>query len=100
MRDPLSRFISRYTYYREIYEMKKSEHYFGSQWVNIEQFVYSSISIGCKPFIPRVHIPSVIKHLVYYTTLGIVKINIFEHFKKYLNSTNIFLETDNNFTQW
>ena len=31
MRDPLSRFISRYTYYREIYEMKKSEHYFGSQ---------------------------------------------------------------------
>ena len=53
----------------------------------------------CKPFIPRVHIPSIIKHLVYYTPLGIVKINIFEHFKKYLNSTNIFHETDNNFTQ-
>ena len=53
----------------------------------------------CKPFIPSRHIHSIIKHLVYYTTLGIVKINIFEHFKKYLNSTNIFLETDNNFTQ-
>ena len=45
-------------------------------------------------------IPSIIKYLVYYTPLGIVKINIFDHFKKYLNSTNIFLETDNNFTQW
>ena len=53
----------------------------------------------CKPFIPSRHIHSIIKHLVYYTTLGIVKINIFEHFEKYLNSTNIFLETDNNFTQ-
>ena len=53
----------------------------------------------CKPFIPSRHIHSIIKHLVYYTTLGIVKINIFEHFKKYLNSTNIFLKTDNNFTQ-
>ena len=53
----------------------------------------------CKPFIPSRHIHSIIKHLVYYITLGIVKINIFEHFKKYLNSTNIFLETDNNFTQ-
>ena len=53
----------------------------------------------CKPFIPSRHIHSIIKHLVYYTTLGIVKINIFEHFKKYLNSTHIFLETDNNFTQ-
>ena len=52
-----------------------------------------------KLFIPSRHIHSIIKHLVYYTTLGIVKINIFEHFKKYLNSTNIFLETDNNFTQ-
>ena len=31
MRDPVSRFISRYTYYREIYEMKKDEPYFGNQ---------------------------------------------------------------------
>ena len=59
-----------------------------------------SYLILCKPFIPSRHIHSIIKHLVYYTTLGIVKINIFEHFKKYLNSTNIFLKTDNNFTQW
>ena len=58
----------------------------------------SHVLIFQTPFIPRVHIPSIIKHLVYYTTLGIVKINIFEHFKKYLNSTNIFLETDNNCT--
>ena len=58
-----------------------------------------NITDRCKPFIPSRHIHSIIKHLVYYTTLGIVKINIFEHFKKYLNSTNIFLETDNNFTQ-
>ena len=31
MRDPVSRFISRYTWYREVYEMKKEEPYFGKQ---------------------------------------------------------------------
>ena len=65
-----------------------------------EFFVTHIYFIWCKPFIPSRHIHSIIKHLVYYTTLGIVKINIFEHFEKYLNSTIIFLETDNNFTQW
>ena len=66
----------------------------------LKVFSFSNVvSEWCKPFIPSRHIHSIIKHLVYYTTLGIVKINIFEHFKKYLNSTNIFLETDNNFTQ-
>ena len=64
-----------------------------------EKEFQAKLSLRCKPFIPSRHIHSIIKHLVYYTTLGIVKINIFEHFKKYFNSTNIFLETDNNFTQ-
>ena len=54
---------------------------------------------GCRPLIPRVHIPSSRKHPVHNTTLVSDKIKIFEDFKKYLNSTNIFLETDNNFTQ-
>ena len=67
--------------------------------IKLESRYEGSDKNGCKPFIPSRHIHSIIKHLVYYTTLGIVKINIFEHFKKYLNSTNIFLETDNNFTQ-
>ena len=40
---------------------------------------WCSVLQWCKPFIPSRHIHSIIKHLVYYTTLGIVKINIFEH---------------------
>ena len=76
-----------------------SNHYDNCDLGNVFKLLHRWWIVWCKPFIPSRHIHSIIKHLVYYTTLGIVKINIFEHFKKYLNSTNIFLKTDNNFTQ-
>ena len=93
MPDPIILVLSSFTYCRE--------RYF-NPCICFNQNIFNIFReiLGCKPFIPSRHIHSIIKHLVYYTTLGIVKINIFEHFKKYLNSTNIFLETDNNFTQW
>ena len=36
MRDPVSRFISRYTYYREVVERRKDESYFGDQSVLVK----------------------------------------------------------------
>ena len=55
-------------------------------------------NLGCKPFTPKVHIPSIIKHPVYYTTLVIVRIKIFVILKKDLYSINFFLNVAQHLT--